>query len=96
MADERGFRVVHGIVDSLWLKKRDATTEEYQELCREIGEETKISLSFEGHYKWIVFLPSKMHPNVGVLNRYYGVMESGSFCWQKCEVPLHKCREQML
>ncbi len=34
-------------------------------------------ITFEGRYKWIVFLPSKMHPRVGVLNRYYGVMENG-------------------
>lgn len=34
-------------------------------------------LNFEGRYKWIVFLPSKIHPNIGVLNRYYGVRESG-------------------
>jgi DNA polymerase elongation subunit (family B) len=77
MAEQEGFRVVHGIVDSLWLKKRSATDEEYHELCRQIAEETKIPLSFEGRYNWIVFLPSRIHPNVGVLNRYYGVMESG-------------------
>lgn len=77
MAEEKGFRVIHGIVDSLWLKKKGATNEEYQELCREIGEETRIPLSFEGRYRWIVFLPSKMHPGVGVLNRYYGAMETG-------------------
>ncbi|HYB68267.1 MAG TPA: DNA polymerase domain-containing protein [Candidatus Acidoferrales bacterium] len=77
MAEQKGFRVIHGIVDSLWLKKKGATDEEYHELCRQIAEETKIPLSFEGRYNWIVFLPSRMHPNVGVLNRYYGVMESG-------------------
>jgi DNA polymerase elongation subunit (family B) len=37
----------------------------------------KIPLSFEGRYRWIVFLPSKVHPGVGVLNRYYGAMENG-------------------
>jgi DNA polymerase elongation subunit (family B) len=86
IAEGRGFRIVHGIVDSLWLKKKDATTEEYQELCREISEETKVPLSFEGRYKWIVFLPSRMHPNVGVLNRYYGVMQSGKIKARGLEV----------
>jgi len=86
IAEERGFKIVHGIVDSLWLKKRGATVEEYEELCREIGEKTRIPLSFEGRYKWIVFLPSKMHPNVGVLNRYYGVMESGKIKVRGLEV----------
>ncbi len=77
IAEENGFRVVHGIVDSLWLKKKGATDEEYFELCKTIEKETGIPLSFEGRYRWIVFLPSRMHPNVGVLNRYYGTMENG-------------------
>jgi len=77
IAESRGFTVVHGIVDSLWLKKEDATTQEYLDLCLDISAEMGVPLNFEGRYKWIVFLPSKLHPNVGVLNRYYGVMENG-------------------
>ncbi|MEM2108824.1 MAG: DNA polymerase domain-containing protein, partial [Candidatus Bathyarchaeia archaeon] len=77
MAEAKGFTVVHGIVDSLWLKKDNATIEEYGELCRAVSEEIGVPLNFEGRYKWIVFLPSKLHPRLGVLNRYYGVMEDG-------------------
>ncbi len=76
-AEERGFEVVHGIVDSLWLKKEEASSEEYVSLCEEISEEVGVPLDFDGIYKWIVFLPSKVHPNVPVLNRYYGVKEDG-------------------
>ena len=76
-AERRGFTVIHGIVDSLWLKKEDATTQDYTELCKEISEQIGLPLNFEGRYKWIVFLPSKVHPRIGVLNRYYGVMENG-------------------
>ena len=86
IAEEKGFRIIHGIVDSLWLKKKDATNEEYQELCRKISEETKVPLNFEGRYRWIVFLPSRMHPNVGVLNRYYGTMETGKIKARGLEV----------
>jgi DNA polymerase elongation subunit (family B) len=76
-AENRGFTVVHGIVDSLWLKKKGASIQEYGDLCREISEEIGVPLNFEGRYRWIVFLPSKVHPRIGVLNRYYGVMENG-------------------
>ena len=58
-------------------QKRDSTLEEYKALCRKISMEIGVDLNFEGKYKWIVFLPSKIHPNIGVLNRYYGVMENG-------------------
>jgi DNA polymerase I len=77
MAEKRGFEVIHGIVDSLWLKKNNATVKEYVDLCRGVSEAIGVPLNFEGRYKWIVFLPSKMHPNIGVLNRYYGVLENG-------------------
>ena len=77
IAESRGFTIVHGIVDSLWLKKKDATIQDYTELCNEISREIGVPLNFEGRYKWLVFLPSKVHPRIGVLNRYYGVMENG-------------------
>ena len=86
IAEERGFKIIHGIVDSLWLKKKSASNAEYEELCGEIHEKTNIPLSFEGRYNWIVFLPSKVHPNVGVLNRYYGVMENGKIKARGLEV----------
>lgn len=77
IAEEAGFNIIHGIVDSLWLKKRNATVQDFLNLNEKIREEIGVPLSFEGRYKWIVFLPSKMHPNVSVLNSYYGVKENG-------------------
>ena len=37
IAEERGFEVLHGIVDSLWLKK-EVPREEFECLCEEISE----------------------------------------------------------
>jgi DNA polymerase elongation subunit (family B) len=77
MAEERGFEVVHGIVDSLWLKKEGASPREYVDFCKAVSKEIGVQLNAEGRYRWIVFLPSRMHVEVPVLNRYYGVFESG-------------------
>jgi len=77
IVERKGFAIIHGIVDSLWLKKEGATAQEYAGLCKEVSERIGVPLSFEGRYKWIVFLPSRIHPNVAVLNRYYGVKEDG-------------------
>ena len=76
-AEEAGFKIIHGIVDSLWLKKRNATVQEFLHLSKRIHNKIGVPLSFEGRYKWIVFLPSKIHPNIAVLNSYYGVKENG-------------------
>jgi len=78
IAESRGFRLVHGIVDSMWLEKKDATIDEYEVLCDEIEGELDLPISFEGRYKWIVFLNSRVNPKLPVLNRYYGVFEDGS------------------
>jgi len=85
-AEKHGFEVVHGIVDSLWLKKQDAPVEEYANLCDVIREQVGVPITFEGRYKWIAFLPSKTHPRIGVLNRYYGVMENGKIKVRGLEV----------
>ena len=78
-AEANNFRVVHGIVDSLWLYNRNATDADYEELCREIKKDTGFEASPEGIYKWIVFLPSKVYPRTrSITNRYYGCFEKGN------------------
>jgi DNA polymerase elongation subunit (family B) len=77
MAEERGFEVIHGIVDSLWLKKPGASPREVVELCQQVSKTIGVPLNVEGKYRWIVFLPSKILPGVPVLNRFYGVFEGG-------------------
>lgn len=72
LAERRGFEVLHGIVDSLWLKGEGNITS----YCEEAGREAGIPLNLEGRYSWIVFLPN-ISTGVGALNRYYGRFESG-------------------
>ena len=77
LAEQRGFEIVHGIVDSLYLKKKEASDKDFVELCREITQKTRLPISYEGRYRWIVFLPSKTHFGAPVLNRFYGVFQDG-------------------
>ncbi len=65
-------------MDSLWLRKENASDQEYRDLCREIEAELDMPISFEGIYKWVVFLNSRINPRVPVLNRYYGVFKDGT------------------
>ena len=65
-------------MDSLWLRKENASDKEYHDLCREIETELDLPISFEGIYKWIVFLNSRINPRVPVLNRYYGIFQNGT------------------
>lgn len=74
IAEAHGFEILHGIVDSLWLKG-DGDPHRF---CEHVSGHIGIPLEPEGVYKWIVFLPDKAH-GVGVLNRYYGMFEDGRF-----------------
>jgi DNA polymerase elongation subunit (family B) len=71
IADEMGFEILHGIVDSLWVKGKDPSG-----LCRRASERIGITLEHKGVFKWIVFLPNRSN-GTGALNRYYGVMSNG-------------------
>ena len=68
---------MHGIVDSMWLRKIGAASKEYEALCREIEDRLHFPISFEGLYKWIVFLNSHTNTRIPVLNRYYGALKNG-------------------
>ena len=103
LAEAHGFKLVHGIVDSFWLRKSDATKEEYEGLCKIIREKLGLPISFEGTYKWIVFLSSKTDSKVGVLNRYYGIFEDGKLKVRGIDLRRHdtpevvrKCQDEML
>ncbi|MGN6614659.1 MAG: DNA polymerase domain-containing protein [Candidatus Nitrosocosmicus sp.] len=66
-----GFEIIHGIVDSIWIKKRNTAENNnsikcdgdtiiiYENLKKEIEDKTGFSISFEGTYRWIVFDSSK-------------------------------------
>lgn len=89
IAERLGFRVLHGIVDSLWVQKRNATHRDYAELKSTIEQETRFEISFEGVYKWIAFVHSKESNKLPVANRYFGAFENGSLKIRGIEARRH-------
>jgi DNA polymerase II len=77
VCEAHGFRVLHAIVDALWIQKDGATEEELAMLCRRIQDTVGIPIALEGVYKWIAFLPSRVSPRVPVVNRYLGAFADG-------------------
>ena len=67
---------MHGIIDSLWLERKNIKEHCHEVLCSRISKKIGIPIELEGVYKWIVFLPNKSN-GVGALNRYYGLFENG-------------------
>ena len=77
ICEERGFELLHAITDSLWIRKKGFSEEEVLELCQRISEATGITMSLEGIYRWMAFLPSKGNPESPVANRYFGLFRNG-------------------
>jgi len=89
IAERLGFKILHGIVDSIWVKKKGAKQQDYLQLGKAIEKQTGFQISFEGIYKWISFLPSKVNCNLPVINRYFGVFEDGAMKIRGIEARRH-------
>ncbi len=79
-AERAGFRVLHALVDSLYVKKcgpEEASREEYGRLAEEIERRTELPIAIEDVYRYVVFLPSKQSAEIPVPNRFFCVPESG-------------------
>jgi DNA polymerase-2 len=96
IAESHGFEILHAIVDSIWIQKKKKDTinkNDYENLKTEIENKTGFPISFEGIYKWIVFVPSKNNTIIPVSNRYFGVFEDGTVKMRGIEARRHDTAE---
>lgn len=122
IAEKNNFRIIHGIVDSIWIQHNDFQVgiipnnddrgrpkiigtlryargsnaeilqkepekelekeladlrEKANKVAREVKAKVNIPIGLDAIYKFIVFLPSRGHPEVPVLNHYWGVTYDG-------------------
>lgn len=79
IGEEMGLEMVHGIVDSLWLRSEsDIEYDRIVKFCERVTEEVEIAMSPKGVYRWMVIPSSRLHPSIAPLNRYYGVYRNGA------------------
>lgn len=93
IAESHEFKILHAIVDSIWIQKKDIINNDYESLKTEIENKTGFPISFEGMYKWIVFVPSKNNTMLPVSNRYFGVFEDGTVKMRGIEARRHDTAE---
>jgi len=76
-------KVIAGIVDSIWVKQEDDSTPiddiTISQLREQIEQKVRLPVEHAANYHWIVFLPRRHDPAIGVLNRYYGLRKDGTF-----------------
>ncbi|WP_336325186.1 type B DNA-directed DNA polymerase [Halovenus sp. HT40] len=87
--EEAGWRVVHGIVDSLWVTPREDTQQRpLTEVAAAVTEHTEIRLEYEGEYEWIAFVPRR-NSDAGALTKYFGKRTDGEYKYRGIE-----CRQR--
>ncbi|MFB6119898.1 MAG: type B DNA-directed DNA polymerase [Halobacteriaceae archaeon] len=74
--EARGWRVLHGIVDSLWLTPA-SDPDPIADVTAAVTERVAIPLEHEATYDWVCFAPRRERPG-GALTRYFGAREDGS------------------
>lgn len=77
VAESAGFRILHAIVDSMYVQKEGATRLDFERLAEMIGQVTGLTISLDTIHRYIVFLPSKRFEGIPVPNRFFAVSESG-------------------
>lgn len=70
-----GWRVVHGIVDSIWVVPDPAVDDGQRTsldvLASEISSVVDIRLEYEAHYEWVAFVPQRDR-ETGALTKFFG------------------------
>ena len=67
-----GWRVVHGIVDSIWVQAmEDEEQTPLEELAEQITDQAQIELEHEAEYEWVAFVPMR-ESEAGALTKYFG------------------------
>jgi DNA polymerase I len=79
--EANGWRVVHGIVDSLWVTAADDIDEadraSLQDLAARITDRVGIPLEYEAEYEWVAFVPQR-DSETGALTKVFGKLADHS------------------
>ncbi|WP_119821781.1 type B DNA-directed DNA polymerase [Halalkaliarchaeum desulfuricum] len=87
--EDAGWRVLHGIVDSLWITAReDATQQRLSAVVETVTSSTEIRLEQEATYDWIAFVPVR-DGEAGALTKYFGRRCDGEYKYRGIE-----CRQR--
>jgi DNA polymerase elongation subunit (family B) len=90
-AQEMVFEVVYGDTDSLFVKRKGATKEDYDGLALEIKSRTGLPISLDHHYKFLILLPLESDPtgSMEAQKHYFGVLTNGELVARGIEMRRH-------
>lgn len=84
-----GFELIYSDTDACFVHKSSATKEDYKKLGDTVSKETRLALSLEYHYKFLVLLPLEADQKLEALKHYFGITYDGDLVMRGIETRRH-------
>ncbi|HEY7080382.1 MAG TPA: DNA polymerase domain-containing protein [Nitrososphaeraceae archaeon] len=68
-----GFDLIYADTDAVFLKKKDSTRKDYEDIMNQIIRETGLQMSLEFHYKYLVLLYVEADEKMEARKHYFGL-----------------------
>jgi DNA polymerase elongation subunit (family B) len=88
IVQELGYELVYADTDSVFIKRKSSTTD-YNELIETLSKETRLSISVDYHYKFLVLLPLEADEKIEVLKHYFGITFDNELVARGIEIRRH-------
>ncbi|MEM2873788.1 MAG: DNA-directed DNA polymerase [Nitrososphaerales archaeon] len=86
-----GYELIYADTDSVFVKKSEATKEDYEDLARRISEHIGLPMSLDHHYKFLLLLPLESDPSMVMeaQKHYFGMLYDGEIIARGIELRRH-------
>jgi DNA polymerase elongation subunit (family B) len=81
--------LLYADTDSVFLKKNDASLEDFEYVRDVLAKETDLPISITYHYKFLVLLPLKADEKIDALKHYYGITQNNELITRGIEIRRH-------
>jgi DNA polymerase elongation subunit (family B) len=89
IVQEAGFELIYADTDAVFLKKKDATKEDFEEIKNVIAKETGLDLTLEFYYKYLVLLYIEADDKMEAKKHYFGLTYDGQLITRGIDTRRH-------
>jgi DNA polymerase elongation subunit (family B) len=90
---QRDFEIIYADTDSIFIKKKHATREDYEHIARKISKITELPMVLDHHYKFLLLLPLLSDPSghMKAQKHYFGILTNHELLTRGIECRRHDC-----
>lgn len=89
IVQKAGFDLIYADTDAVFLKKKDSTRKDYEEIMNQIIRETGLHMSLEFHYKYLVLLYVEADEKMEARKHYFGLTYNNQLITRGIETRRH-------